>query len=169
MIGFNHFAICSKFNSVRVEKFINSVMWDGKKDTARKVVYDAMAKIKEDGADPLETFDTAIRNAICAGASLDYLAILDNVCWSSSGTPGGITLTPGAAAGGNGAISLKSVAGGDALVILDNGAASKIGLFGATPVVRQTVTGSRAGNAALASLLTEIGRASCRERVSSPV
>lgn len=75
---------------------------------------------------------------------------------SSSGTAGGITLTPGAAAGGNGAISLKSVAGGDALVILDNGAASKIGLFGATPVVRQTVTGSRAGNAALASLLTAL-------------
>jgi ribosomal protein S7 len=30
-----------KYNSVRVEKFINSVMWDGKKSTARKVVYDA--------------------------------------------------------------------------------------------------------------------------------
>ena len=31
--------------------------------------------------------DTAIRNAICAGASRDYLAILDNFCWSSSNTP----------------------------------------------------------------------------------
>ena len=31
--------------------------------------------------------DTAVRNAICAGASRDYLAILDNFCWSSSGKP----------------------------------------------------------------------------------
>lgn len=31
--------------------------------------------------------DTAVRNAICAGASRDYLAILDNFCWSSSDTP----------------------------------------------------------------------------------
>ena len=31
--------------------------------------------------------DTAVRNAVCAGASLDYLAILDNFCWSSSETP----------------------------------------------------------------------------------
>src|SRR3989344_2110769 len=32
------------------------------------------------------SIDTAIRNAICAGASRDYLAILDNFCWSSSNT-----------------------------------------------------------------------------------
>ncbi len=32
--------------------------------------------------------DTAVRNAVCAGASRDYLAILDNFCWSSSDTPG---------------------------------------------------------------------------------
>lgn len=31
--------------------------------------------------------DTAVRNAVCAGASLDHLAILDNFCWSSSNTP----------------------------------------------------------------------------------
>jgi len=31
--------------------------------------------------------DTAVRNAICAGASRDYLAILDNFCWSSSNDP----------------------------------------------------------------------------------
>ena len=31
--------------------------------------------------------DTAVRNAICAGASRDYLAILDNFCWSSSEKP----------------------------------------------------------------------------------
>ncbi|RJQ33965.1 phosphoribosylformylglycinamidine synthase [Candidatus Parcubacteria bacterium] len=31
--------------------------------------------------------DTAVRNAICAGASREYLAILDNFCWSSSENP----------------------------------------------------------------------------------
>jgi len=52
----------SEYNSEAVTRFINAVMWDGKKDTARKVVYDAMLKIKEAELDPLETFDTAIRN-----------------------------------------------------------------------------------------------------------
>jgi small subunit ribosomal protein S7 len=53
-----------KFGSVRVEKFINSVMWDGKKSTARKVVYDAFDIMKEKAKveDPLELFETAIRN-----------------------------------------------------------------------------------------------------------
>ncbi|MDP2789258.1 MAG: AIR synthase-related protein [bacterium] len=31
--------------------------------------------------------DTAIRNAVCAGATLSHLAILDNFCWSSSDDP----------------------------------------------------------------------------------
>jgi phosphoribosylformylglycinamidine synthase len=31
--------------------------------------------------------DTAIRNAVAAGATLDHLAILDNFCWSSGNTP----------------------------------------------------------------------------------
>ncbi len=51
-----------QYKSVPLTRFINAVMWDGKKDTARGVVYDALAKIKEGGADPLETFETAIRN-----------------------------------------------------------------------------------------------------------
>lgn len=53
-----------KFNSVRVEKFINSVMWDGKKSTARKVVYDAFDIMKEKAKveNPVELFETAIRN-----------------------------------------------------------------------------------------------------------
>ena len=33
------------------------------------------------------SIDTAVRNAIAAGASLEYLAILDNFCWSSSEKP----------------------------------------------------------------------------------
>ena len=31
--------------------------------------------------------DTAVRNAVCAGATLSHLAILDNFCWSSSDDP----------------------------------------------------------------------------------
>ena len=52
----------SVYNSDAISRFINTVMWDGKKDTARKVVYAALEKIKAEGLDPLETFDTAIRN-----------------------------------------------------------------------------------------------------------
>lgn len=51
-----------QYGSETLTHFINTVMWNGKKDTARCVVYDALAKIKANGADPLETFDTAIRN-----------------------------------------------------------------------------------------------------------
>lgn len=52
----------TKYGSETLTRFVNAVMWDGKKDTARAIVYDALEKIKTDGADPLETFDTAIRN-----------------------------------------------------------------------------------------------------------
>ncbi len=31
--------------------------------------------------------DTAVRNAVAAGANLDYLALMDNFCWCSSGDP----------------------------------------------------------------------------------
>ncbi len=43
-----------------------------------------------------------------------------------------------------------------ALTVIEVGASNTIGFFGSTPVVEPTVTGSRAGNAALASLLTEL-------------
>lgn len=52
----------AEYKSEAITRFINTVMWDGKKDTARRVVYDALLKIKETGVDPLETFETAIRN-----------------------------------------------------------------------------------------------------------
>ena len=52
------------YQSEAVSRFINTVMWDGKKDVARKVVYDAMDLLKnsEGNPDALETFETAIRN-----------------------------------------------------------------------------------------------------------
>ena len=53
-----------KFQSEAVSRFINTVMWDGKKDIARGVVYDSLDIIakSEGNPDPLETFETAIRN-----------------------------------------------------------------------------------------------------------
>jgi small subunit ribosomal protein S7 len=52
------------YNSQKVEKFINYCMQEGKKNTARKVVYDALEAIKksEKVEDPLEVFDTALKN-----------------------------------------------------------------------------------------------------------
>ncbi len=54
-----------QYNSVKLSKFINSVMQDGKKQTARAVVYRAFDYIKEktDNPNPLEVFDLAIKNA----------------------------------------------------------------------------------------------------------
>ncbi|MBP9816530.1 MAG: 30S ribosomal protein S7 [Candidatus Pacebacteria bacterium] len=50
------------YKSEGITRFINTVMLDGKKDTARKVVYAALDIIKKGDVDPLETFETAIRN-----------------------------------------------------------------------------------------------------------
>lgn len=52
------------FNSEKVAKFINYVMMEGKKNTARTVVYGAFDAIKEKAkvADPMEVFDTALKN-----------------------------------------------------------------------------------------------------------
>ena len=52
-----------EYKSEAITRFINTVMLDGKKDTARKVVYDALEIIKKESeGDALETFETAIRN-----------------------------------------------------------------------------------------------------------
>jgi small subunit ribosomal protein S7 len=55
----------SVYNSVKLSRFINYVMVDGKKDVARKVVYGAFEKIKEitKNPNPLEVFDIALKNA----------------------------------------------------------------------------------------------------------
>ncbi|HEC94010.1 MAG TPA: 30S ribosomal protein S7 [Candidatus Kaiserbacteria bacterium] len=50
------------YSSETLTRFINAVMLDGKKETARKVVYGALERIKKDELDPLETFESAIRN-----------------------------------------------------------------------------------------------------------
>ncbi len=53
-----------KYDSPKVEKFINYVMEDGKKEVARKVVYDTLVLLsqKTKTEDPLEIFETALKN-----------------------------------------------------------------------------------------------------------
>ena len=53
------------YGSTKVEKFINYVMQEGKKNTARRAVYGAFDVIKAKGGkeDPLEVFENALKNA----------------------------------------------------------------------------------------------------------
>jgi small subunit ribosomal protein S7 len=53
-----------KYNSEKVGKFINHLMLDGKKSVATRVVYDAfeIIKEKEKVENPLEVFETALKN-----------------------------------------------------------------------------------------------------------
>jgi small subunit ribosomal protein S7 len=55
----------SVYNSEKVERFINYIMLDGKKEIARKIVYGAFDLVKEktSNPNPLEIFDAAIKNA----------------------------------------------------------------------------------------------------------
>ena len=51
------------YNSTLAEKFVNSMMWDGKKNTSQRIFYVAMDKIRERTADdPLKLFKKAIEN-----------------------------------------------------------------------------------------------------------
>jgi len=52
-----------KYNSVLVSKFINNLMWDGKKETSRKIFYKALELIqKKTGEDGYQIFLKAIEN-----------------------------------------------------------------------------------------------------------
>ena len=53
-----------KFGSLLASKFVNYLMWDGKKSTALRVFYDALEKIGEKvkDAEPIEVFTQAIEN-----------------------------------------------------------------------------------------------------------
>jgi len=53
-----------RYNSKLVAKFINCLMWQGKKTVAQKVFYTAMDQVKEKvkDAQPLEVFEQAINN-----------------------------------------------------------------------------------------------------------
>lgn len=53
----------SVYNSYEVAKLINYIMERGKKNAARKIVYDALNLIKEmEGKEPMEVFTEAIKN-----------------------------------------------------------------------------------------------------------
>jgi len=53
-----------RYNSKLISKFVNCMMWDGKKSTAQQIFYDAMdivgGKLKD--VPPVEIFETAINN-----------------------------------------------------------------------------------------------------------
>ena len=52
-----------KYKSVIIPKLINSLMYDGKKTIAEKIVYDAIEKIKSKSKDePITIFNQAITN-----------------------------------------------------------------------------------------------------------
>ena len=53
-----------KFHSVLASKFINCLMWDGKKTVAQNVFYDALEEIskKVKDVEPIEVFTQAINN-----------------------------------------------------------------------------------------------------------
>ena len=52
-----------KYGSVVLAKFINFIMYDGKKTTSEKIIYDALEKIKnKTKEDPIKIFDEAIGN-----------------------------------------------------------------------------------------------------------
>ena len=52
-----------KYDSLILAKFINFVMYDGKKTTSEKIIYSALDKIKEKTKeDPIKVFNEAIGN-----------------------------------------------------------------------------------------------------------
>ena len=50
------------YQSLEVAKFINYVMFQGKKSVAERLVYDVFEKLKSQGQDPIKVFHQAIDN-----------------------------------------------------------------------------------------------------------
>ena len=52
-----------KYHDKLVTKFINKIMWEGKKSKAESIVYNSFARIEKDTkSDPLKVFRTALDN-----------------------------------------------------------------------------------------------------------
>jgi small subunit ribosomal protein S7 len=52
-----------KYGSPLAEKFINNMMWDGKKNTSQSIFYTAMALLEQRAGDePLKVFKKAVEN-----------------------------------------------------------------------------------------------------------
>jgi small subunit ribosomal protein S7 len=79
-----------KFNDQLVTRFVNNLMWDGKKSTAFKIFYDAIAIVDERKQDEeksaLELWKDALSNVMphvevrsrrVGGATFKYLCRLD--------------------------------------------------------------------------------------------
>ena len=62
--SYTHLIPDVRFNSTLVSKFINCLMWDGKKATATRIFYGAMETIKKriPDVEPLEVFTQAVEN-----------------------------------------------------------------------------------------------------------
>jgi small subunit ribosomal protein S7 len=57
------FLVDSKYKSTIISKLINSIMYDGKKTIAEKIIYDAIDKIKSKSKEePINIFNEAINN-----------------------------------------------------------------------------------------------------------
>ena len=68
------------YNSTLVEKFVNSMMWDGKKNTSQRIFYVAMDKIRERTADvaavPAGVDDAAEEDSECDEAEPPELGMV---------------------------------------------------------------------------------------------
>ena len=52
-----------RYGSPLVQKFINSIMWDGKKSTAARILYGSLEIVREKAKeDPLKVFQRAVEN-----------------------------------------------------------------------------------------------------------
>ena len=51
-----------KYGSLVISKFINSIMYDGKRSTAERILYGALDKIKSKNEDPIKVFNSAVSN-----------------------------------------------------------------------------------------------------------
>ena len=62
--SYTHLKPDVRFNSELVSKFINCLMWEGKKATAQRIFYDALDQIKKrmPDADPIDVFTQAVEH-----------------------------------------------------------------------------------------------------------
>src|SRR5438270_13565873 len=62
-IGKREVAADPVYNSTLVTKFVNSLMWDGKKSTAQGIFYESMKNLEKKGGDEaLKLFKKAVEN-----------------------------------------------------------------------------------------------------------
>ena len=65
-----------KYGSLVISKFINSIMYDGKRSTAERILYGALDKIKSKNEDPVKVFNSAISNVRVKKTWPTYIIII---------------------------------------------------------------------------------------------